>query len=250
MSLSDERIVSARAEAAELVWASTGGIVASGPWSGLVFDKTPDEWGYKTYASKVCGFYEQELAPVFEAVCRWNPSSVFVVGSGDGYHSAGLARRLPNSKVFAVDISPSAREWTARIAKANLLDNLRVSAEIPHDFGDSSAETAFWLFDVEGAEVELVSPDKIPNSENSVILCELHPWESPDVEKKIAQHFEVSHSVTRLISGGRNPNALPFLSVLPDFLKWSLVSEGRPEAMTWLLLVPRGHEVTFSLDAD
>ena len=63
-------------------------------------------WGDFDMASKLLGFYEDELYPYVEEVINvWKPDHVLNVGCADGFYGIGMARRLQSlSNVYLVDI--------------------------------------------------------------------------------------------------------------------------------------------------
>ena len=80
--------------------------VQRGPFSGMtIVPKT--SWGDGDSAAKLLGVYEDELHPAVEDAIKRNPDLILNVGCAEGYYGIGLAARLPESHVIAVDINSS-----------------------------------------------------------------------------------------------------------------------------------------------
>jgi methylase of polypeptide subunit release factors len=68
---------------------------------------------------KLLGSYERELHPWIERICRGQYTEIIDVGCAEGYYAVGLARRLPNVKVYAYDIDADARQLCKAMARLN-----------------------------------------------------------------------------------------------------------------------------------
>lgn len=69
---------------------------------------------------------------------------------------------------------------------------------------------------------------------------EVHHWTRPGLETLLRDRFKETHKIEAITSGSSNPNEIPLLASLPDFMKWSIASEGRPSSMTWPWMKPKG----------
>ena len=104
------------------VYEQTGGIVQSGPFTGMWLARETS-WPDAVLAPLLLGTYEQELHTDLEReIARLSqmPSCMVAnVGCAEGYYAVGLAGRLPNATVHAVDIN----DECLRIASANAEGN-------------------------------------------------------------------------------------------------------------------------------
>lgn len=106
-------------------------VVMSGPFSGMRLRQRAVEGAS---LPKLLGSYEHELHETIEAACRRDIDLVVNLGCADGYYAVGLARRMPNVTVVAVDIDEEARDVCAEVAALNgVEDRVRVSAELGAD---------------------------------------------------------------------------------------------------------------------
>lgn len=207
--------------------------VMSGPFEGMLWAPERVSWGDGDLGSRLLGIYEQELHPVIEQIVHLEPRRIVNVGCAEGYYAVGLARRLPHTQVIAIDHNDAARSYTL----ANAADNsvtVSTSKSTPEpEAGD------VWIVDIEGGEYDLLDPEKLPALADCHILVELHEWTRQALEDTMLARFHATHDMLRFESSLRDPNAFEVCRVMPDAQKWAVVSEGRPQSMTWLWLTKR-----------
>ena len=217
---------------------ATEGKVISGPFAGMTILNNAVSWGDGDIGSKLLGLYECELHPAVEKIISLDPKAVVNLGSAEGFYAVGLARRLPEAEVIAVDIDPRALEATTANAEANgVADRVLTEASVPPDLGEMAGLQA-WILDVEGAEVELADPEQFPVLREALMLVELHEFVEPSLLELFHQRFAPTHHFEIIQMTSRDPDTVPLLHNLNDEAKWSLISEGRPEGMRWLFLQP------------
>lgn len=215
---------------ADYLFRVTGGEVIGGPFQGMKISRAKGAWGDGRQSPQLLGCYEDELHPAIEEMIARNPTEVINVGCADGYYAVGLARRLPHSRVTAVDISESALHSTQTNASTNSVA-VEVRTTIPSVVGGPTAV----VMDVEGDEHILLNLGERPWLADSDVLVELHPWVNPGVEDELVQRFFSTHAIRIFESGGgRFPTRYSCLDGLSDDMKWLMVSEGRPQKMKWL----------------
>ncbi|HSH94162.1 MAG TPA: glycosyltransferase, partial [Roseimicrobium sp.] len=91
--------------------------VRSGPFAGLKYPK--GESAGSRLLPKLAGTYEAELGAILEEAFRTSYDVAVNVGCGEGYFAAGLAMRMPDCRVVAYDIDPTARALTVDLAALN-----------------------------------------------------------------------------------------------------------------------------------
>lgn len=225
--------MNAKSVATQAVLARSEGVVQWGPFQKMSLSSAVS-WGDGDLGARLLGIYEQELHGPLESVIATGPSCVVNVGCAEGYVAVGLARRLPDARVVAVDISQKALDTTSSNADLNGL-TVETALTVPDDVPDG----AFWFVDVEGAEANVLHPFVYPGLRASSIIVELHPWVDADAEEKIRDRFEDTHTIVEIVQGDRSVNRFDMLADLTDEQRWALASEGRPERMKWLWLTPR-----------
>jgi hypothetical protein len=217
-------------------------IIRYGPFRGIALPKT-DTYG----VAKILGLYESELHPVFESLPHFQPDVCVNVGSGEGIYCLGLAKLCPPSvPIVGIDTS----EECLSAAQFNVDENVRLGL-LPADqirlLGEStpaileetlaSSQRPFVLMDCEGAEQTLLDPQHVPSLSRSLILVEVHPFVVPGIQQVIQERFSATHRITTIQQGAKNVH-LPELRFVHENDKYMLCTEGRPETMEWMFLVP------------
>ena len=213
----------------------TGGRVAKGPFHGmrLNYEELPVHG-----APKYLGTYEQELHSVVERAIGLKPAIVLNVGCAEGYYAVGFARRLPDTSVLAADADPKA----IRAAQHNAaLNNVRVSdvgiIKSGHLDRHLKGPGCLVVMDCEGAEFELLDPNRDPILQRSHILVEVHPEFGTD--SAIAERFSKTHNIERNEPVERTLSDIPpELLTSMDFDAALAVNE-RTGAKSWLFMTCR-----------
>lgn len=226
--------MSVKADATRRVVDRSGGRVVSGPFVGMRILPDLVSWGDGDVGARLLGVYEQELHDVVDEVVAAEPKCVVNVGCAEGYYAVGLALKLEDARIVAVDVSQRALDVTRAHAEANGV-HVETALTIPADVPDD----AVWLFDVEGDEAGLVDPVRFPTLKSASILVELHEWVHADLKLTLENRFADTHDVSVIVQGDRSVNQFDFLEDLTDEQRWSLAVEGRPRRMRWLWMVPR-----------
>lgn len=226
--------MSDRAAGTRRIVEASQGVVMSGPFQGMRWSPGRVAWGDGDIGSRLLGVYERELHPVVEQIVALKPERIVNVGCAEGYYAVGLARRLPDCEIVAVDRLDAARSYTLAHASENNV-TVMTMAEAP-----TPAPGEVWIVDIEGGEVDLLDPDCCPALADCHILVELHEWTHPSLLETMTARFIASHTVTRFESSARDPNEFEVCRGMPDAQKWAVMSEGRPQSMTWLWMQPLG----------
>lgn len=230
-----------RSEIASALVQAHGPNVMSGPFAGMSL--LPDVvWGDGDLAPKLLGCYESELHPAIAKVIRGNSKTVANIGCAEGYYAVGMARALPNARVFAFDTEPKAQAICARAAAANqVASRLVVQGTCGIDalrrIVSENDKTAL-IADCEGAELQLLDPVAVPELRRCDMIIECHDFMNATITKTLRQRFEASHDLEDIIEGSRNPNQFAPLQRMRSLDRWLAVNEGlegRPVTMNWLV---------------
>ena len=221
----------------------TGGVVQSGPFEGM---KLPRQmaWPDTYLPPMLLGCYEEELHGIItqqiDRLKAWErPPKIVVVGCAEGYYAVGLARRLPNAIVYALDIDDKALEIAIEAAELNGV-KLITGASLEEVF----AAPDLIIMDCEGNEITYLNLDKFPALSSAHILVEIHNLPAQDTDDIILERFRGVHRIDMIMEGPRNPNKYRQLCVLPSNYRWMAVCEGRPCWMGWFSMTPRGMNVS------
>ena len=227
-----------RAEITNVLYNAQGGSVLSGPFAGMTM--LPEaSWGDGDLAPKLLGCYEAELHPAIAKAISRAPKNVINVGCAEGYYAIGMARALPQSRIFAFDISEKAQAICHRAAAANQVgaratvggactrDTLRAAI--------SEQDRTLLLVDCEGDELQLLDPDQVPGIQACDVIVECHDFLNPSITSILKERFSASHDIEIVSEGPRDPNQFPSLQRWGSLDRWLAVNENRPVTMNWLV---------------
>jgi SAM-dependent methyltransferase len=223
------------------IYNSTNGAVTSGPFSGMRL--VPKSiWGSGDFGPKLLGTYEEELHPAILGACARLPELVLNIGCAEGYYAIGLARLLESARIIGFDIDERAQAMLQENAIANGIANVNFRGICTHSILQemvSSVGRAFLFVDCEGCERELLDPAYVPALERAEVIVECHDFVNRDITQTLVGRFNRTHVVNMILQEGRNPNRFPVLARMPETVRWLALSEGRPERMHWLHMIPK-----------
>jgi hypothetical protein len=219
--------------------------VLAGPFRGLRY--VPEAVG-SVHAPKLLGTYEVELLAPVEALVALAPDVVVNIGAGEGYYAFGLARRLQKTRIVAYEGDPRGRELAGRIARLNSLqDRVQIRgyctvADLAGSLRDAQRPAV--VIDAEGAEEELLDPDRVADLARAVILVEVHDFISSTVGDVLLRRFATTHTHEEIGSRSRTARDLPAITRLAAFSPWRrqalhAMDEQRPGPMRWFWFTPR-----------
>jgi hypothetical protein len=206
---------------------------------------------------KLLGIYERELHSVIERAIAERYELIVDVGAAEGYYAVGMAVRCPGTPVIAYEVDLGGQEATRRTAELNGVGaSLCVRGRCtPLDLASVlDGRRALVICDCEGDEEHLLDPVAVPALATTAILVEVHDFVVPGVGNTLAARFAATHDVERIWQTDRAIADFPYSDwysrLLPRrYLEW-VVSEWRPERMSWLSMAPeagRIHNLTSPL---
>jgi 2-polyprenyl-3-methyl-5-hydroxy-6-metoxy-1,4-benzoquinol methylase len=227
-----------RAEITNVLFNTQGGNVMSGPFAGMTM--LPDvSWGDGDLAPKLLGCYEAELHPTIAKAISRKPKNIINVGCAEGYYAIGMARALPQSRVFAYDTNEAAQAICGRALAANhvgaraevggtcTFDTLRDTI--------SKHDRTLLFVDCEGGELALLDPEQVPGIQGCDVIVECHDFLNPSITPTLRQRFAKTHDVELISEGPRDPNKFPVMQRWQSTDRWLAVNENRPVTMNWLV---------------
>ena len=142
---------------------------------------------------KILGTCELELHEVIYNTIKSDPKTIIDVGAGEGYYAVGFAVKLPDTKIIAFEASQRGQEYLKYIASLNNVKNIEI-----HGYCDifhlqkkvQYSDKRFILMDIEGGELKLLDPIKIPELKNIPILVEIHDFIDKSIGQTIKERFE------------------------------------------------------------
>lgn len=213
-----------------------GYVVYSGPFRGMKL--LPDEsWKDGSIGARILGCYEQELhghvEREIERLTHLAKPKIVNVGCAEGYYAVGLARRLPNAKVWAIDVSDEALRITEATAALN-----GVEVVMRKPVTEAMESPDLIVMDCEGFEGLYLDLEKFPDLKRCPIIVECHDSPELNLTELLRARFTPTHAVFQVDESWRNPNQFEILRFLHSLDRWAAVSEGRPCFMNWLVMVP------------
>ncbi len=217
-------------------------VVLSGPFCGLKYFDAP-VWG--PIVPKWLGTYECELHDTVERLIASGPRRVVDVGCAEGYYAVGMAERLPKCHVYAHDTDPFARWFTRSLARLNGVGGRVHTAGLFSWAGWSVESSDAFIFDIEGAELELLDGNAAARLRRNWLLVETHRRAdvglSPrEVSDRIAGKFSGSHRIERIEPKERMEEDLPpGAGQGKDSAFWiEAINERRAHGSEWLFMEP------------
>lgn len=205
-------------------------VVRAGPFAGMSYT---DEVAEGSYLPKLLGCYEAEIQPIVASFPARGYEVVINVGCAEGYYAVGLARML-GVEVHAVDIDPRARRLCLEMAERNgVADRVQIGEGLePEDFEAIAGRRVLVVCDIEGAEADLLDPQRSAALRHMDLLVEVHEAFAPGVTGVLRERFAPSHRVESVPFGtvARGPHAdlsrREHLDQLLASWEWRLADEG------------------------
>jgi hypothetical protein len=213
--------------------AQEGTTIKSGPFAGMIYNVVASE-GCRV--PRLLGCYEKTLGPIIETIIGAAPPLIIDIGCAEGYYAVGLARRLPNTIVWARDADKIAREKCVALAATNDVGGrVKVGGQLTHaDFDICRAQDTTIICDIEGAEDGLLDPQLAKGLRRADILVEVHENVHPNLTTHIAERFEETHQIS-VIQRSFSSDALPdWMDGLSDMDRLISLWEWRAGPTPWL----------------
>lgn len=224
---------------AQAIKARLGSKVLSGPFVGMAYLDSATEGAL---APRLLGTYESELHPHILAFVDQRPDCVIDVGCAEGYYAVGLARLLPQARVYAFDLDANALESCRQMAALNGVEGrVEVSGVFrPETFERFAGRRCLVIMDVEGAEADLLRPDLAPSLAGMTLIVETHDLMRAGARERVESRFAATHDIVR-VDPGPKPQVLPeFLQGVSHLDQLLAVWEFRAGPTPWLVMTPKG----------
>lgn len=218
--------------------AKHGSVVFSGPFEGMVYHQATEG----ATLPRLLGCYEAELHPFFEQLKTREYSTIVDIGCAEGYYAVGLARWLPGVQVLAHDIDAAARESCVALARENgVADRVSVGGEFAGEtFASLPSSRALVVCDIEGAEFDLLDPQRYRGLERLDFLVEVHECFRPGLVQVIESRFAASHAIEWRWQSVQAPRNLPpWVSTLSHLDQILCTWEWRAGPTPWAILTAR-----------
>jgi hypothetical protein len=218
--------------------------VLSGPFIGMRLQLS--DRSRRNLLGYLLGTQEIELHDVVERIIARGYPTIINVGAADGYYATGFLRRMPQTQVVAFEALPEHHDRLRRTAEANgVIHRLALKgfcrpSDLRNELAAASAPTLV-ISDIEGGELALLDPERIPALSNVDMLIETHDVYCTGCTDALIARFSATHVVERI--AGRPRTAADFPSkALPALCAWmprtalELMDERRIGRQHWLFL--------------
>ncbi len=216
-----------------------GGLaVRTGPFAGMTM---PRQVAEGCFVPKLLGCYESELHPVIDRIVGRAYANLVNIGCAEGYYAVGLARLLPDSRVWAYDTDEKARERCALLASENgAAERITISGTFtPEDFAGFPAGDTVVICDIEGGELDLLDPRQAPVLAGFDIQVELHNRIDAPGNQELIARFADTHEILEIQPAERNIDAYPELRDLEHLDQLLAFWEFRNGPNPWLFMTAR-----------
>lgn len=236
----DRKLQRLKARLSREISASMNSKVQAGPFQSMLF--VNEGWGSPEYVGMLLGSYEIEVQQVLEYLGKSSESFVDV-GAASGYYVVGMLLKFPHIRAIAYETSKSSAAICLKNSKLNSVDDrLEIRSIFRGDLmPEISNKKGLFLFDIEGAEYNLITLDFILEQLNSHFVVELHGRNTVLINDFVGK-FVQTHN-TKIIGRDYNKIMQNLVSLkLAQNLTFLLASEGRDVDGSWLLACPKNAE--------
>ena len=214
--------------------------VLSGPFKGMKFLESSMEG---CHIPKLLGCYEQPLFLHIEKLINSEFEVIVNIGCAEGYYAVGLALRMQRAKILAFDSNIKAQVACRKLAQLNdVSERIQIEGTCgPNEFNKIDPKKALILCDIEGAEKELLNPEKIEILKKFTMVIESHECLEAGVTELLINRFHPTHDIIRVNdNGARNPSDLPnWFYELPHLDQLIATWEWRSGPTPWLIIAPK-----------
>jgi hypothetical protein len=217
--------------------------VQAGPFAGMAYPRSAVGRAEQLVA-KLLGAYESELHGAIERLAGEDWDQIADIGAADGYYAVGLALRCPRAEVIAWEMNPLPARVCGELARANGVgDRVDVRGECRlEDLQGLSGGRTLVFSDCEGAEDQLLDPERVPALRSSALVVELHESLAPGVEARVHERFAPTHDIETLTVERRFAGqhaALADVDGLDHMDQELLLTEFRMLPVSWAVMTPR-----------
>lgn len=168
-------------------------VVHNGPFKGLKYITRSSG---SAFLPKIMGSYEEPIHEWIEKCINKGYNTIIDIGCAEGYYTAGFAMRMPDVNVIAYDIDQVALKNANELAQLNKLGNIDLKAECTHgELNILCNERTLLFCDIEGSELFLLDPLRVPNLKKVDIIIESHDFFVDGVTEILIQRFLSTHKI-------------------------------------------------------
>lgn len=222
------------------------GKVQYGPFKGLqLVDNL--KWNPQSKASMLLGLYEKEICDLLRQESDLGKKILVDLGAADGFYAVGSLHARLFEYAFCFESSEKGRSALQRNALINGVEKkVKVFGEASIDWHlnlpKDQLNDMVIIFDIEGAEFELLTPSVLATLKESTLIVELHHEFFDRGSAKLDKLIEDSRKFfvpSFIRTTSRDLSQITEIESFSDIDRWLLCSEGRPRDAIWVLLKSR-----------
>lgn len=201
-----------------------GFVVQEGPFAGMHYlNRTRDP-----ILPKLIGSYESELHPAFQNIVADGYDTILDFGCAEGYYAVGLAKLLPQSRIYAFDIDPAQQADCLALARLNgVEEQITICGEATREhIGQLAHGRTLLIVDCEGWEYQLLDPGQLHGCD---VLVELHSFDGTDPQPFLRRFKDTQDVEVILRQRRRDPNAFRCISFLSPSDRRIAIAEFRDD---------------------
>ena len=218
-----------------------------GPYSGIKIINSYG-WSNVDFAPKYLGTYESHIQEkIIFLAKKFKLNNLVDLGAAEGYHIISLLKKNYFSKGFAFEINKKSQVLLKKNASINGVSkkiSIFSSAtfnSMKTNLNNLDLKKTLFLIDIEGYEFHLFNEKFCDYFSKSFFIIEDHNFNINNNKilsnfyKIINKHFNVEFISDR----SKKPFEINILKNFSDDEKYLMMSEGRPESMRWIVLLPK-----------
>lgn len=215
-----------------------GARIWGGPFAGMEYVSQATEGALMP---RLLGTYESELHPHLAQFAADGLDCVIDVGCAEGYYAVGLARLMPQTRIFAHDISETAQTACRDLAARNgVSERVLVGGAFPPDgFEAFAGQRVLVMVDAEGAELEILQPALSPALAGMNLIVETHDVYASNALATMIARFSPTHDIVRIDQQPKMFDPPPWLKQLAHLDQLLAVWEWRQAPTPWLIMRPK-----------
>jgi hypothetical protein len=204
-------------------------------------------WNFLDRANILFGLYEMELVEKIKESAHKSNGTFFDIGAADGIYCVGLTKNGIFRNAVAFEKSRSGRVRIKQLADKNEVSEkieIKGAATIETllEIEPSKLQGAVFLFDIEGAEFEILNALVFQHLSRCNIFIELH-FNSQESSLSFVRDWIQEKSdlfeVAVFTTGPRDMSEFEELKFHRDSDRWIICSEGRKNRPMWVHLSPK-----------
>ena len=148
---------------------------------------------------------------------------------------------MPAATIHAYDIDPAARTACAELAAKNgVAERVRIGeAFTPEGFAAFAGQKVLVMVDAEGAELDVLQPDRAPALAQMNLIVETHDVYRKGALEEIVRRFSPTHQIVVVRQQAKAFDAPAWLQDLPHLDQLLAVWEWRQAPTPWLVMRPK-----------